>query len=315
MSDELIEIHPDARAAIERIAASGEPPMETLEPAEARRLANARVAANGIPAPDMAEVRTFTIPGPASPIPVRLYRPVDRDDAPLVMFFHGGGFMLAGLDTHDALCRSLAAGSQATLVAVDYRLAPENKFPAAPEDCIAATRWALANSAAIDVKPGHFALVGESSGGNLSAVVAQTLAREDGPQPCLQVLIYPGLDMSTDHPSYRRFGEGFFFTEKKARYFIDHYLTRPEDADDPRASPVRAADLTGVCPALIITAGLDPLLSEAELYAERLRAAGVEVRYRCFKGWPHGFLFWGATDAAKDALALSAEALRDALSD
>jgi len=313
MSDDVIEIHPEARAAIARILASGEPPMETLAPAEARRLADARVAANGVPAPEMAEVRNFNVPGPAGNIPVRLYRPTARTNAPFVIFFHGGGFMLAGLHTHDSLCRFIAERAGAALLAVDYRLAPENKFPAAPEDCLAATRWALANPAALGVEPGRFALIGESSGGNLTAVVAQALAKDGGPQPKLQVMIYPGLDMSTDHPSYKRLGEGFFFTEKKARYFIDHYLARPEDADDPRASPVRATDLEGVAPAMIITAGLDPLVDEAEIYADKLRAAGVAVTYRCFEGWPHGFLFWGHTEASKQALAMAADGLRDAL--
>ncbi len=227
------------------------------------------------------------------------------------MFFHGGGFMVGGLETHDSLCRTIAAGAGVTLVAVEYRLAPEHPFPAAPDDCLAATKWVLSNAQRLGVDASRYALVGESSGGNLAAVVAQALA-EVAP-PALQVMIYPSLDMSTDHPSYERFKEGYFFTRPKARYFIDHYLARPEDAADPRAAPLQAADVSGLCPALIITAGLDPLLSEAELYAERLRGAGVEVRYHVFEGWPHGFLFWSETPASQEALRLSIEALREAL--
>lgn len=304
-------VHPQARAMMERIAASGEPPLETLPPSEARRLADARVG-GGLAPIDMAEVRNLSIDGPGGTIRLRLYRPASGR-RPLAMFFHGGGFMVANLDTHDALCRQIAHRSGAAVLAVDYRLAPEHKFPAAPQDCLRATDWALAHADELEVDIDRFVLVGESSGGNLSAVVAQQLRDAGGAQPALQVMIYPMLDAATDSPSYARFAEGFFFTRAKSRYFIDHYLRGPEDAANVMMSPLRAENVAGLPRALIVTAGLDPMLSEAEAYAGRLRAAGVPVEYRCFEGWPHGFLFWGETDASKDAIDLVARAISTAI--
>jgi acetyl esterase len=306
-------MHPQAWAMLERIAESKEPPLETLPPAEARRLADARVTRNGIHAAEMQEVRNRVIEGPGGPLRLRLYRPHSTRILPLTMFFHGGGFMVANLDTHDALCRTLAERSGSAFLAVDYRLAPEHKFPAAPEDCIAATRWALTHGDELGVDASRIALVGESSGGNLAAVVAQALAREAAPALRLQALTYAAFDMSFDSPSYREFSQGYFFTKAKSEYFMRHYLRTPEDADDPRASPLRAASLQGVCPALIITAGLDPLLSEAEAYAKRLWDADISVEYRCFDRWPHGFLFWGETEAAKQSIDLISQALARAL--
>lgn len=303
-------VHPAALARIAAIAASGEPPLETLDPAEARRVADLRVIDNGLPRPPLHEVRDLDADG----VPVRLYRPTAEPGLPLILFFHGGGFMVANLETHDALCRTLCEASGAALLAVDYRLAPEHRFPAAPEDCLTATRWALANLDALGVDVGRFALAGESSGGNLAAVVANTLAAEGGPTPRSQVMIYAAFDLDTDTPSYRRFETGYFFTKAKAEYFWGYYVRSPADADDPRASPLRAPRLS-TAPALIVTAGLDPLLSEAEAYAERLREAGTPVTYRCFEGWPHGFLFWGDTSASREAIELTASTLREALAE
>lgn len=307
-------IHPQALAMMERIAASGEPPLETLSPAEARRLADARVGNSGLPEVELAEVRHLTLEGPGGLLPLRLYRPRAPARLPLAMFFHGGGFMVGNLETHDALCRLIAHRSGAALLAVDYRLAPEHRFPAAPTDCLFATRWALDHADELGIDAARFALVGESSGGNLAAVVAQQLRdRPAAAAPVLQVLVYAMLDGSTDSQSYRDFAQGYFFTRSKARYFIDHYVSGPEDLDDPLMSPLRAVAFAGLPPALIITAGLDPLLSEAEDYATRLREAEVTVTYRCFEGWPHGFLFWGKTDAAMEAVEMIGRALSDAL--
>lgn len=307
-------VHPQAAAMMERIAASGEPPLETLPPAEARRLADARVGNSDLPTVELSEVREITVEGPGGPLALRLYRPQADERSPLIMFFHGGGFMVANLETHDALCRVLAAASGSALLAIDYRLAPEHKFPAAPHDCLFATRWALSHADELGIDSQRFALAGESSGGNLAAVVAQQLRGDAlAVQPRLQVMVYPMLDGSTESRSYHDFAEGYFFTRAKARYFIEHYLSAPEDLDDPLLAPLRADSLAGLPPALILTAGLDPLLSEAEDYASRLRDAGVPVTYRCFEGWPHGFLFWGHTDASSEAIAMVGAALADAL--
>lgn len=306
-------MHPQAEARLARIAASGEPPLETLPPAEARRLADERVTNNGFVKAAMHDVRDIAAPGPAGPIGLRLYQPTDRTDGPLILFFHGGGFMVGNLETHDALCRAIAARAGVALLAIDYRRAPEDRFPAAAEDCCAAARWALEHGAALGVDTHRYALVGESSGGNMTAVVAQDLRAAGAVPARLQVMIYPMLDMDTDTPSYRAFTDGYFFTRAKSRYFIDHYLRTPADADDPRASPLRAASLADLPPALIITAGLDPLLSEAEDYADRLGRAGVPVEYHRFDGWPHGFMFWGDADACHQALDITGTALRTAL--
>jgi acetyl esterase len=306
-------MHPQAWAMVQRIAQSKEPPLETLAPVEARRLADERVTRNGIHAAEMQEVRNLVIEGPGGPLRLRLYKPFSARVVPLTMFFHGGGFMVANLDTHDALCRTLAERSGSAMLAVDYRLAPENKFPAAPEDCIAASRWALAHGDELGVDVGRMALVGESSGGNLAAVAAQVLAAEGVRALRLQSLTYAAFDMTFDTASYEEFSEGYFFTRAKSEYFRDHYLRSAEDVIDPRAAPLRAQSVKGVCPALIITAGLDPLLSEAEAYAQRLSEAGVPVEYRCFDGWPHGYLFWGETDAARQTIELISQALARAL--
>ena len=306
-------LHPEARAIMERIAASGEPPLETLPPEEARRLADNRVAASGLPAEPMTEVRDIVAGEHGAPVPMRFYRPSSAARLPLVIFFHGGGFVVGNLHTHDALCRSIAAASGAALLAVEYRLAPEYRFPAAADDCLAAARWAMARRGdVLGCGTVRFALVGESSGGNLVAVVAQQLASAREVAPALQVMIYPQLDGSTDSDSYRRFSDGFFFTRRKAQYFLNLYRD-PAQNPDPRLSPVRAPSLAGLPPALVITAGLDPLLSEAEAYVTRLREAGIAVEYRCFEAWPHGFLFWGETEPARATIALVGERLHQAL--
>lgn len=306
-------MHPQAQARLAAIVASGEAPLETLPPIEARAIADARVRGGGMASPSLAKVADLSCPGPAGGIPLRLFRATSSGRLPLVLFFHGGGFMVGNLDTHDALCRQIADGSGACVVSVGYRLAPEHRFPAAPDDCLAAARWVLEQGDLLDIDTGSVALAGESSGGTMVAVVAQAFAAAGLPAPRLQVMIYPMLDASTDGASYERFAQGYFFTRRKARYFIDHYLRDSRDAADPRASPLRAATLEGQPPALIITAGLDPMLSEAENYADRLRAAGVEVDYRCFDGWPHGFLFWGGAEAAGEAMTLVCDALASRL--
>ncbi|MGH8236324.1 MAG: alpha/beta hydrolase [Steroidobacteraceae bacterium] len=311
MSVRTRRIHPQAQTMLERIAGSGEPLLETVTPAEARRFANARVANSGWTHEPLHAVGERVLPGPGGNLRIRIYRPNARQRPPLIVFFHGGGFMVGNLDTHDALCRVLAARTGSVLLAVDYRLAPENPFPAAPEDCVFAARWAFTHAEELGVDASRLAVVGESSGGNLSAVIAQAFA-QGGPRLALQVLIYPSLDMAMDTPSYRDLAEGFFYTRSKAQYFIDHYLASAADVFDPRASPLRAASLAGVCPALIIAAALDPMVDEAAAYADRLREAGVAVDFYNYEGWPHGFLFWAHTDAAQLAMDCTVNALRKA---
>jgi acetyl esterase len=297
---------------IERALRANEPPIERLLPSEARRIADARVAAGKIPSDPMHRVVDFSAPTPYDKLQMRLYRPAEHAVLPVVMYFHGGGFMLGGLHTHDALCRALASASQAAVVAVDFRRSPEHRFPAAADDCMFATRWVLEHAGELGVDAQRFAVAGESSGANLAAVVVQQLVLTKAPQPVLQALLLPVVELSTESPSYQRFGEGYLLTTARCRFYVDQYLTRPEEVRDPRASPLRAPSLAGLPPTFALAAGLDPTRSDAESYVEKLRAAGVPTEYTCYEGWPHPFLFWGETEASASAIAATGRALQAA---
>ncbi len=306
------DVHPDAQAMIDRALAANEPPLERLLPSEARRISDTRVAKMLIPAPPMAEVKDLSFRYVHGEMKLRLFRPSAQQSLPLTLFFHGGGFMFGNLDTHDALCRALAGASGSAVVAVDFRRSPECRFPAAPDDCIVATRWVLENAAALGLDPSRFAVAGESSGGNLAAVVAQQLTLATGPRPRLQVLLTPVVELSVQGESYQRFAHGFLLTRARCEFYFNSYIQRAEDAADPRASPLRAESLAGLPPAFVITAGLDPSLSDTEAYVARLREAGVPTHYELFDGWTHGFIFWGATEGSRTAIADAGEALRSA---
>ena len=305
-------MHHQALAQLARITASGEPPLESLAPHDARRTADERVMNNGWPLLTLPVISPLTLPGPGGPLAARLYKSDPTAIRPLILFFHGGGFMVGNLDTHDALCRTLAARTEATVLSIGYRLAPENRFPAAPDDCLFAANWAYANAHALGIDPNRIAAVGESSGGNLVAGVAQAGAAGKAPPLVQQVMIYPSLDMRLGFPSYQTFAHGYFFTLSKAQYFKDHYLNTDAEATDPRASPLRGIIAPTLPPALIIAAELDPLVDEAVEYARRLRAAGVSVSLDVYDGWPHGFMFWAHTEAAQRAMDSSVAALRQA---
>jgi acetyl esterase len=307
------DIHPQARAMLERAASSNEPPIESLLPSEARRIVDSRVAKSDIPSPAIHDVRDVSFRGSGGDLRVRLYRPFADPSLPVTMFFHGGGFMLGNLDTHDGLCRALAGASGSAVAAVEFRLSPEHRFPAAPDDCTLATRWVIGHASELGVNPNRFALAGESSGGNLAAVVAQQLALTNGPRAALQVLLLPAVDLSTDSQSYQDFAEGYLFTRSRARYYFGNYLCRPEDAHDPRASPLKAHSLAGLPAAFVIAAGLDPTLSHTEAYVARLREAGVPTEYVRYDGWTHGFLFWGHSEGSKAAIAATGAAIGSAL--
>ncbi|MEA2743604.1 MAG: acetyl esterase [Acetobacteraceae bacterium] len=268
------------------------PEMHTLSVADAR----AQMAARDFPGlrkPDVARVINRDMQGPAGSLALRIYTPLGEGPFPLMVFFHGSGFVLCNLDTHDGMCRNLCAGTGCLVVSVDYRLAPEAKFPAAPDDCLAATRWAVANAAALGADPGRTVVAGDSAGGNLAAVTALRVRDEGGPALSGQLLLYP----VTDHydpgaPSMLENAEGFGLTRAGMIWFWDHYLADPSHGADPYASPMRAADLSRLPPALVVTAEYDPLRDEGEYYAERLRQAGVPVEIKRWDGMNHGFLFW-----------------------
>ncbi len=264
--------------------------------------------------PPLASVEDRAIPGPAGPLRVRVYAPEGSGPRPGLVFFHGGGFVLCSLDTHDGQCRSLAHASGCVVVSVDYRLAPEHRFPAAPEDCWAATKWVAEQAADFGIDPARLAVGGDSAGGNLAAVTALMARDRGGPALRFQLMIYPVTDCSFETGSYRDNAEGYFLTTGMMRWFWEQYLVDPAQADEPYASPLRARDLAGLPPGLCITAEYDPLRDEGEAYAERLRKAGVEVATSRYAGVFHGFFGMGAMlDPAGRAVAEAGSALRAAL--
>jgi acetyl esterase len=240
-------------------------------------------------------VRALTIPGPAGPIPARHYRPEGgqappgRQQAPLLVFYHGGGWVVGDLDTHDGLCRLICRGAGIHVLSVDYRLAPEHPAPAGLEDGYAAFRWALEHAAELGAEPGRVAVGGDSAGGNLSAVVSQR-ARDDGTPPALQLLLYPATDLRGGTRSRALFAAGFFLTQKDMDFFQHQYLTGSGlDANDPQISPLLADNLAGLPPAIVVTAGFDPLRDEGEQYAGAMRDAGTVVDLRRMDSLIHGF--------------------------
>ena len=244
------------------------------------------------PAPSLARVEDITIPGPAGAIPGRVYDAagVSVPARAVVAYFHGGGWVQGDLETHHGLCARLALRSGTIVVAIEYRLAPEHKFPAAVEDSFVAYRWLRSHAAEVGGDPGRVAVAGDSAGGNLSAVVSQLSAREGVPVPTCQVLIYPALDFAFDTPSHRELTDGHIIPRDRIVWYMEQYLPAGADLNDPHASPLREPDLHGQPPALIITAGFDPLRDEGAAYAERLRAAGVDVVYHEYRGQIHAFL-------------------------
>ena len=233
----------------------------------------------------------ITIPGPAGPLRVRHYRPQVQVAAPLLVFFHGGAFVVGDIDSHDELCRLICRDAAVHVVSVNYRLAPEHKAPAAIDDCVAAYRWALEHAAALGADPARIGVGGDSAGGNLAALVALRCREEGVPQPVLQILLYPVLDLAAQTKSRKLFSEGFFLSRRDSEYFVTELYLGGSGlaADDPRVSPCKAADLSGLAPALILTAGFDPLRDEGNEYAAALRSAGVAVDYRQFDALTHGF--------------------------
>lgn len=259
------------------------------------------------------EVRDDRFDGPAGPIGVRIYRP-GPGVRPAVVFFHGGGWTICDLDSHDGACRALANGSGAVVVSVDYRLAPEHRFPAALEDAEAAVRWVAGAGGELGVDAGRVAVAGDSAGGNLAAAVCLALRERSGPPVVFQLLVYPVLDAGMDTSSYRDNAEGYFLTAQHLRWYWDQYVPDAAQRDDQLASPLRARDLSGLPPAHIVTAEHDPLRDEGEAYANRLRDAGVAVTNVRYGGAFHGFFSLGAfLPAAAQATATAYAAVRAAL--
>jgi acetyl esterase len=308
------KLHPDAQKVCDLIVASGRPPIETLTPPEARVAYSAsRAVLQPDPEP-VAEVVSLQAAGPAGSVPLRLYRGQGAPKAspqPALIYFHGGGWVIGDLESHDQVCRSIANATKCIVVSVDYRLAPEHKFPAAAEDAIAATRWIADNAARLGIDAGRLAVGGDSAGGNLAAVVSLEARDRSGPTLVHQILVYPAADMSRDWPSAERHAQQLPLTRAGMRWFIAHYLRSAADEADWRASPLRASSLRDLPPALVITAGFDPLCDEGEAYAKALQSAGVRVVHERFDGQIHGFLSMGriVADSGR-AIGLIAAALQ-----
>lgn len=282
---------------------TGVPATHTLPVDVARAQYEARIALMAPPA-DIAGTRELITEGPGGKLRIRLYTPQGSGPFPLLVFFHGSGFVLCSLETHDGMCRNLCAGAQCVVASVDYRLAPEHKFPAGIDDCLHATRWAAAHAAELGADASRVAIGGDSAGGTMAAVTALRVRDEGAPGLRGQLLLYPVTDYHTPGtPSYEKNAEGYGLTRDTMKWFWNHYLTHPSEGAHPHASPLRAADFTGLPPALVITAEYDPLRDEGELYAERLRRAGVSTALSRYDGVNHGFMFWvGLVDKAGAAM-------------
>jgi acetyl esterase len=308
-------VHPDSQAVLDLIAQSGQPPIWSFPPEVARAAYAKSRDILQPPTPTVAVQRDLVMPGPGGPMALRLYRGVGTtldERLPVLVYFHGGGWIFGNLETHDVPCARIANAAGCAVISVDYRLAPENKFPAAVEDASAALQWVFENAATLGVDAKRIAVGGDSAGGNLAAVAA-IAARDQGPALCFQLLFYPGVDFSQTYASYAEFPSGLPLSTPHLAICAGHYLRDASDRLDPRASPILATNHTGLPPTYIMTAALDPLRSEGEAYATKLRAASVAVAYRCVDGHVHGFITMGQFIAAAESeVALAAVALKAA---
>jgi acetyl esterase len=302
----------DVQMLLNLLAAPGAPTLTSLSVEEARaNMRNLTSLRTGIE--ELPRVEDRKVPGSHGDIPVRLYAASTKPGLPILVYFHGGGWVLGDLETHDGTCRSLAKQIDGIVIAVDYRLAPEHKFPAALDDCYAATKWAAENAASLGGDPNRIAVGGDSAGGNLSACVSLKARDEGTPRIVHQLLVYPVTDRGFDTASYRDNAEGYFLSRADMEWFWNHYLTSDADAENPYAAPLRAKDLKGLPPATVITAEYDPLRDEGEAYAARLKDAGVPVELRRYDGVIHGFFSMGDVLAkGKVAMQAATDTLRKA---
>ena len=309
-------LHPQLAALLERAAKSPLPPYYEVPPAVARRLYRDTRGALTPDPPAVESVQLLLAPGAAGPVPVRAYRPkgAGRDEVlPALVYYHGGGWVIGDLDTHDVVCRTLANAARCAVFSVEYRKAPESPFPAAVDDCFSALSFISSSFSSLKINPKQLAVGGDSAGGNLATVMALMARDAGGPAISFQVLIYPGCDQRMGHPSITGNGEGYLLTKKSMEYFRGHYLPNEKDWTDWRASPLLAKSLKGLPPAYLFTAGFDPLRDEGREYAERMQKEGVQVEYRNYADMVHGFITMGRVlDTANEALADIGRALKKA---
>ena len=309
-----MDLDPQTKAIVDRANSSDAPSIMDSTPEQARKMMDAVLHMYGWEGPEMGSVEDIQVPGPAGDITCRVFKPKGvKQHAPILVYFHGSGWVIGGLDSHENEARHYADGADCIVVVPDYRLAPENKFPAAAEDCYAVLSWVANNADQLGGDPDNIAIAGDSAGGNLTAAVSQMALRRDGPALVYQVLVYPVCDTHHHWDSYQRNSEGYYLTTAAMAWFREQYLSSEEDMEDYRASPVLGDQLASLPPALVMTAGFDPLCDEAEAYAKRMREAGVEVDYICYENQIHGFVsFAGVIDDGKEFIARASKALRAA---
>ena len=316
-------LHPQVALLLEKAANSPLPPYHDVPPAVARRFYRDTRGPLTPDPPPVESVQLLLTPGktaeggPASgPVPLRAYRPkgAGKDEVlPALVYFHGGGWVIGDLDTHDVVCRTLANGARCAVFSVEYRKAPESPFPAAIDDCFSSLMFVSKNSGSLKINPMQIAVGGDSAGGNLAAAISLMARDAGGPAISFQLLIYPATDHRLGHPSIDGNGEGYLLTKKVMQYFRGHYLPRADDWLDWRASPLLAKSLAKLPPAYVITAGFDPLRDEGKAYADRLAKEGVKTEYRNYADMVHGFITMGRVlDTANAALADCAKALKKA---
>lgn len=310
-------LDPQVAGLLAQLSANPEAPgLADVPPEGGRAMFRALGAMLDMQDAPIGKIENRKIPGPAGEIPVRIYTPVAAGAEPLpcLVYYHGGGWVIGDLETHEGACRLLANGSGCRVVSVDYRLAPEHVFPAAVDDCYAAVKWVSENARQIGIDPNRIAVGGDSAGGNLSAVVCQTARDSGGPAIAFQLLIYPATDMTLATPSKKENAVGYFLEGKLMDYFYQHYVPKGADENDPRHSPLRARNFSGLPPAYVITAQYDVLRDEGRMYAEKLQAAGVKVTLVNYESMIHGFVTMaGAIEAARPAIADAAKAVKNAL--
>ena len=308
-------LDPQAAKILELTAASDAPALGEGTVAESRAGFATLTSMVGVQAPEPKSIREIQIPGPNGPIRSLVITPDIQRPRPLPAFiyYHGGGWVIGSPESHQREACYYAKAGECVVVVPDYRLAPEHPFPAAPQDCYAVLEWVAANGAQLGIDGQRIAVGGDSAGGNLAAVVSQMTRDRKGPPIALQLLVYPATRMGAETPSYRDCGDGYFLTAKAMKWFFDQYLTKPEDWDDPLASPLLTKDLSELPPALVMTAGFDPLRDEGAEYADQLSAAGVPVEYICYRNQIHGFVSMaGAIDEGREFLDRAGAALRRA---
>jgi acetyl esterase len=309
----MTPLDPQVKVLLDQMAAANQPAFHSQSPADARKAMDAMLNVLG-PGPEVHKVEDRKIPGPAGDIPVRIYSPPGKPIGILV-YFHGGGWVVGDIASHDYVCRALTNAAGCVVVSVDYRLAPEHKFPAGPEDCYAATEWVSKNAASLGSDVDHIAVGGDSAGGNLAAVISLMARDRKGPRIRHQMLIYPVTDAAMDTPSYKEFtADGFVLSKLDMEWFWGYYLANKRDGENPYASPSRAGNLSNLPPAHLITASHDPLRDEGEAYAELLKKAGNKVKVKRYEGVVHGFFsLQAALDQGKTATRELVEELKASL--